>query len=294
MTVFYNLSPGQTPNPSPPDTILSMTQAQIAAMCVGAAWRPFSWRPNTAGTAVAAGSGIVLGNTLGAVTHPAISTASFRASLPSMLLTAAVGDNYASIFTGTGTSGVGFCLRGDAAGLGGVYLAQMGALDTDAALTSMFVGLGATVGGGTATPQTRDHHIGLSYETSDATGSQFFLSRRTASGGTRTQLAAGQSYTGAAGTYVVQNSLTRAASGPVFLHETYIPPGVLTGARGITIRTSIMTNANTLTPVFAGIITSDLPAANTPLVLEHYTRGVGQPAMRFYGWWGWIGGGTAA
>ena len=37
MTVFYNLSPGQTPNPSPPDTILSMTQAQIAAMCIGAA-----------------------------------------------------------------------------------------------------------------------------------------------------------------------------------------------------------------------------------------------------------------
>lgn len=42
MTTFYNLSTGQAPNPSPPDTILSMTQAQIAAMCVGAAWRPFS------------------------------------------------------------------------------------------------------------------------------------------------------------------------------------------------------------------------------------------------------------
>lgn len=292
-TTFYNVALGAGNSISPPDSLGNLTQAQIAAMCSAASWRPYFWRPNNAGTTVATAQGVVLGNTLGTVTHPALADTAYRTSIPSMVLTAAVGDNYASIFTGTGTTGTGFCLRGSSAGVGGVYSAWLGSLDTDAGTTSMFTGLGATVGGGTATPQTRDNHIGLSYETTDSTGTQFFLSRRTTSGTNRLQLAAGQSYTGLAGTAVVQNSLTRAASGPVWMLEVYIPPGVLSGARGISVRVTILTNADTAVPVFNGVFTDNLPAANTPLVLEHYTRGVGTPAMRYFGWWGWIGGGVA-
>lgn len=252
-------------------------------------WQPFSWRP---ATAIASGTNNLqdgLGITITAlgqtITSSAITTGSFRQTIPSVYISGGTPNNYCDIFSGiNGNEGIAIACVGANPGEGGIYITYKFSIPVDPVSSSMFCGLAAPMPGGTTAPMNRSHHIGISYEQTDSNTGSYYLSHRGDAGETATRIALSSSTPG------VRADLLRSSASigeQVIILELLNPPG---SGSNWNVRIRTQQSASSYTEIFNGIITSSLPRPGYGLVTETYILG-NNAAMRYYGIQGAYGGG---
>lgn len=243
------------------------------------------WQAVQIGTTLPA-EGMIMA-TVGTITTPALANDQLSYRPRQRSTSAAAINSYATFFTGAGGTGLGVVRPGavvSSTNIGGWFTTQTIAFGNDVAGTSMFVGCGQAVAGGTTTPVDRAHHIGISFEVGSATGSAIRVTRNDGS-------ASGVAVAITLGNPGVVASLNRGASTFPLVVTTFEPPGG--GLAGI--RVDGIQGPQTIVPYFRDSFTTQIPSSGLTggEVYEHYQRthaGTTAVIMDAYSMQGWSGG----
>lgn len=225
----------------------------------------YSWAASQTATFDGGGVGIALAG-LGTFSVPAIDATALGSRQRNRWTSATASGSYAGPFSGNGTTGVGGSRPGQLVGgvrIGGFYHAIEFAFGNDQANTSSFVGLGQTVPGGTATPITRSHHAGLSFEGAAAAGSVVRYTRNDGS-------ANGIAIDVTAGSNGVVQTLNRGASAAPLLLSLFMP----TESDILCMRLDRIDGPRSIVPIMRRSDTVQIPGSGLSggLVHESYIR----------------------
>lgn len=240
--------------------------------------RDYEWQAPSAGTTVPAGNGIsVIGlSTGGAISVPTLAAGVVTSQPMLQFTTGTTIGQYAGPYSGTGAGGLGVW-RPSTGSNGGGYHEQAGAFPAGVPTgLSAFVGVAEAVAGGTATPISRAHHIGVSVEGTDPGGANpWYVSRRgPAAGpaGTRFALTAGTATGGVSISGVnpnVVNTLNRDNTGMIIVA---INNPSDEAAFGITVL--LMSTTGVYTEICTALFNTNIPDSTMTggLVSEFYNR----------------------
>lgn len=222
----------------------------------------YSWAASQTAAFNGNGIGIALA-ALGTFSVPAMDATALGSRQRNRWTSALTNGSYSGPFSGNGSTGVGTARPGQLVGgvrLGGFFHAIEFAYGNDQANTSSFVGLGQSVPGGTATPITRAHHAGLSFEGASAAGSVVRFTRNDSSGtGIAVDLTAGSNG--------VVATLNRGASTAPLLLSMFMP----TEQDILCVRLDRVDGPRNIVPIFRNTFTTQIPGAALTAGLVHET-----------------------
>lgn len=167
---------------------------------------------------------------------------------------------------------------------GGYFVVLEFAFENDPDVVAAFAGVTEIVPGGAASPITRPHHAGISYEDSAAAGSAMRFTRNDGS-------ASGTAVTLTAGNPGVVNTLNRGTFNPIVL-TLFSPPE----EDALGVRIDLVTAPRSITPIYRALHTTQIPTTPSGGQSIEVAMVAGAPfasaagIMSVYRCFGWQGG----